>query len=74
MKTTKKVEASKIDLGDVLVFGRKRYKVTKSSYNSGGLGDFIWFEVDNLKTGRIHKSNNFALDCIIEVECDSESE
>jgi hypothetical protein len=74
MQTTKKIKASKIDLGDVLVFGRKRYKVTKSSYNSGGLGDFIWFEVENLRTGRTHRSNNFALDCIIEVECGAESE
>lgn len=73
MKTTNKVEASMIDLGDVLVFGRKRYKVTKRSYNSGGLGDFIWFEVENLKTGRTHRSNNFALDCVIEVESESDS-
>jgi hypothetical protein len=63
-----KIEARKIDLGDVLVVGKSRYEVTSVYYNSGGLGDSVRFDLRNLKTNRVHQSSVFDHECLLEVE------
>lgn len=67
-----KIEAMFVELGDVLVHGRSRYEVTSVRFNSGGLGDSINFDLRNLRTQRIRKSEYFTHDCLLEVELTDE--
>lgn len=62
-----KKEAQFVALGDVVVFGKRRYEVTQMTYNSGGLGDWVRFKLRNLRTGKETVSDAYAHECLLEV-------
>jgi hypothetical protein len=64
----RKVEATFVELDDILFKGKSRYRVIAVYYNSGGLGDNVRFKVQEVKSGKESLSNFFAHNCLLEVE------